>query len=490
MKAFRAGLEISYNGKNITHDLKDEVLSFSYTDNDGSSEELQLTLKNKERLWESSWFPKRGDTIDAKILLFGEETKKLPCGIFEVDSLELKGLPNTATIKALSTAVSGEIKDTKVSRAWEKIKYKKIVEDIAAKHGMTAIFHIKEDKFYDKIDQNNKSDIEFLKEITENQAFSIKLESKKIVITDDKYYEEQEAAYDITYIDKKRQIVQSDKEFYYLTDWNFKETSVGAYVACENQYKSTKTGDVIRTRVENPNSEGTKKILRLNKKVKDETESKELCEKALRKEGAKTKTASFSFHTREPIAAKSLINVQGWGKFDGKYLIDSVSHNLSASGYTVELECRKFYVGMSLTETTENGVETGTAGGVGASNSKIEKMISHAESMLGMKYSQPMRMSKNYADCSSTVARSMSAAGLAPPGAAWSTETIPTCGYFQKINMNELRRGDILNYRRNGKGHAMIYIGNGKVIEAQPKRGVSYGKLRTAGYTAYRIIER
>ena len=52
--------------------------------------------------------------------------------------------------------------------------------------------------------------------------------------------------------------------------------------------------------------------------------------------------------------------------------------------------------------------------------------------------------------------------------------------------MNDLQRGDILNYRRNGKGHAMIYIGNGEVIEAQPKRGVVKGKLRTQGYTAYR----
>ena len=32
----------------------------------------------------------------------------------------------------------------------------------------------------------------------------------------------------------------------------------------------------------------------------------------------------------------------------------------------------------------------------------------------------------------------------------------------------------------------MIYIGDGKVIEAQPKRGVVVGKLRTKGYKAYR----
>ena len=121
-----------------------------------------------------------------------------------------------------------------------------------------------------------------------------------------------------------------------------------------------------------------------------------------------------------------------------------------------------------------------------AGSDSIEKMIAHAESMIGMRYSQPMRMSAKYADCSSTVCRSMSAAGLMPPGAAFSTATLPTSGYLKKINMNDLQRGDVLNYRRGGKGHAMIYIGNGQVIEAQPKRGVCIGKLRTQGYTAYR----
>lgn len=478
--ANRTKLKVIYKGKDISEEIQEYILDFSYTDNDNDAEDLQLTLENKEELWYKEWFPEKGDTIEATILMTRDnEDTKVPIGKFEVDGINVKGKPNVTSIKAISAYISGEIRDTKVSKAWEKISFKAIVGEIAGKHGYSAVFNIKKDKTYDKVDQNNLSDIEFIKKLCKDLGYDVKVNNANIVITDEDYYDSKEADFNI--FNHKEDADSND--IFDLLNWEFDESSIGAYTSCENQYKDPKTRKVYKAKAESKKEKKSKKVLRLNKKVKSDAENERLCKDALKRENAKTKTARFSFAPDKPIYGKNIINVSGWGAFDGKYLIDSVTHKIDGNGYTVDLDCRKFYKGMSI--ITSSSTESG-GGNSAPGSDKVEAMISHAESMLGMGYSQPMRMSAKYADCSSTVCRSMSAAGLMPKGAAYDTSSLPNCGYLKEVPMTDLQRGDVLNYRRGGKGHAMIYIGDGKVIEAQPKRGVVVGKLRTKGYKAYR----
>lgn len=478
-KANRTKLKVIYKGKDISEEIQEYILDFSYTDNDNDAEDLQLTLENKEELWYKEWFPEKGDTINATIIIIKDgATIPVPIGEFEVDGINVKGKPNITTIKAITAFISGEIRDTKRSKAWEKIKFKAIVSEIAGKHGYSPVFNIQKDKLYDKVDQNNLSDIEFIKKLCKDLGYDVKVNNTKIIITDEEYYESKGPDFNI--YNHREDADKSD--IFDLLNWEFDESSIGAYTSCENQYKDPKTRKVYKAKAESKKEKESKKILRLNKKVKSDAENEQLCKDALKRENAKTKTAKFSFAPDKAVYGKNIINVSGWGVFDGKYLIDSVTHKIDSNGYTVDLDCRKFYKGMSITTSSSTSTESDSAKG----SDKVEAMISHAESMIGMGYSQPMRMSAKYADCSSTVCRSMSAAGLMPEGAAYDTSSLPNCGYLKEVPMSDLQRGDVLNYRRGGKGHAMIYIGDGKVIEAQPRKGVVVGKLRTKGYKAYR----
>lgn len=126
--ANRTKLKVIYKGKDITKEIQEYILDFSYTDNDNDAEDLQLTLENKEELWYKEWFPEKGDTINATIIMIRNgATIPVPIGEFEVDSINVKGKPNITTIKAITAFISGEIRDTKRSKAWEKIKFKAIV---------------------------------------------------------------------------------------------------------------------------------------------------------------------------------------------------------------------------------------------------------------------------------------------------------------------------------------------------------------------------
>ena len=59
----------------------------------------------------------------------------------------------------------------------------------------------------------------------------------------------------------------------------------------------------------------------------------------------------------------------------------------------------------------------------------------------------------------------------------------------KSVSANELKEGDLIFYSnaRNGRfhniSHVAIYIGNGQMIEASPRKGVKYSSLRLTSVT-------
>lgn len=51
-------------------------------------------------------------------------------------------------------------------------------------------------------------------------------------------------------------------------------------------------------------------------------------------------------------------------------------------------------------------------------------------------------------------------------------------GFLQNIDVSELRPGDLVTYKpKNGVGHVVIYLGNGKMVQASGGRGVNVADL-------------
>lgn len=489
LKAQRTRVQVIYEGIDITRDISPYLLGYRYTDTENISEDITLDLENRDALWMRDWFPNRGDKVRTSIQIIDEKSnvQNLSCGLFEIDEIQAKGPPDKISIKALSALISNEAKDTKRYQAWEKVNYKAIAGEIAARNGYGIIFQIQDsnNKEYDKIDQDNESDIEFLLRISDDLNFGVKIEDVQIIISDEEHYEGMEASFTIFFEDmeSRKKGIQRNKGFYLLS-YDLKQSALTSYTGCELNYKDPESGNVYSAYVENDKEQVTSKVLRLNDKVKSDGEAEEVCKKALEKQNKETNPAKFSIAPRFPISAKTVIEIKDFGNYDGRYLINSVDHSIDASGgYSATLDCSKFIVGAG--QLTSGG-GTRSKDSVNSMSPGIEKMIAWAESKLGKRYSQASRMSANAFDCSSLVARSMSAAGMAPKGASWSTRTIADSGYVTPISHSELRRGDILNIAND---HAMIYLGNGKVIEAQPGKGVVIGDgspERISKYKAYR----
>ena len=125
-------------------------------------------------------------------------------------------------------------------------------------------------------------------------------------------------------------------------------------------------------------------------------------------------------------------------------------------------------------------------------NSFVRNAINFAISKIGFHYSQAGRDSGNAYDCSSLVYYAYLNAGL-----DIKNEDSTTAAEIAKklvlggksVSANELKEGDLIFYSnaRNGRfhniSHVAIYIGNGQMIEASPRKGVKYSNLRLSSVT-------
>ena len=63
-------LKLNYNSKDISTDIAPYLLSFQFSDKaSGEADDIQINLEDRDKLWESEWFPNKGDTIEAFFII-------------------------------------------------------------------------------------------------------------------------------------------------------------------------------------------------------------------------------------------------------------------------------------------------------------------------------------------------------------------------------------------------------------------------------------
>lgn len=146
MLSRRTEVYIEYENKDISADIKPYLLDFSYQDNENEADDLQITLEDKEGLWQKDWFPQKGAKIKAEIFTINYEFEgqrlRLPCGKFEIDDLGCSGPPSTVKLKAISIPVSNSVNQEKKTKAWEKVTFKNIANEIASNNSMGIMIDI------------------------------------------------------------------------------------------------------------------------------------------------------------------------------------------------------------------------------------------------------------------------------------------------------------------------------------------------------------
>ncbi len=339
---------IEYNGKNITEDLTDSLLSLTYTDHvKGKSDEFELSFEDVEAKWRNEWYPEKGDKISVKI---GYEDNLVSCGEFVVDEVELQGPPDTVSIRSMAASVKNSLR-TKKSKAHENKTLKDIAQATASSLGLT----LKAGDGLDKIrvtrsTQNRQTDLEYLRGLVEKYGWSFSVRGTTMHIFN---LEELEKSSAVTVIRR------SD-----LISYSFTDKATKVYKNAEVSYHDPKTNEVIKGEHTPPNinyGQGDLLIykpvtsddtLKIKTKVENKTQADAIAKAAIHQHNSRTQTGRITVVGNPSLVAGSNFDLFEMGKLSGKYHIESSTHRIDrSSGYTCDLEIKRVEVSVKKADT-------------------------------------------------------------------------------------------------------------------------------------------
>ena len=298
------------------------------------SESAATSSENKTASLTESGESIKGAEISAVIVQENWESdgadRVLDCGVFEIDSLDASGPPTQISIKATSLPYSSTVRTEKKTKAWEKIKLSAIASEIASKNGMDCMFLSAYDPIYTRREQIQTSDIVFLQGLCKDAGISLKVTAKIIVLFDENEYEGKSTI---------REIKRGEAD---VTSYRFGTS------ANDTQYKSShviytdpQTKETIEYTYTPRNAPKDGQTLEINEKVTTREEARQLAMKRLRQKNKAEYSAEFSLVGDVRLVAGVTIDVVGYGIFDGKYIIETATHNVTASGYTTQITLRR-----------------------------------------------------------------------------------------------------------------------------------------------------
>lgn len=347
--ARRTLAEVSFAGVDITDSIRPYLTSITFTDKeDGETDDLQLTLQDRENLWMQHWLTEAIEAASAAKLSIGAVFLRqnrnsdgsdtlLDCGTFELDSVTASGPPSTVTIKATSMPFSSQIRQTKKWKAWESYNLSGIANEMAGANGLTCMFESASDPFYERVEQAGLSDIAFLFTLCKNAGISLKVTSGIIVLFDQADYEKKGPISTIKY-----------KGGGYLSYKLNAGSADTQYSSCRVSYVDPETGAAIEAvaRIEDYNADAkNNQQLEIKAQVKNTDEARELAEKSLRLHNKFGKTASFKMVGDPMMLAGVTLELADFGAWSGKYIITQAKHSLGSGGYTTQIELRKVLEG-------------------------------------------------------------------------------------------------------------------------------------------------
>lgn len=343
-KARRAAWRIKVKGVDITNVIKKNLISIDVTDNEeDQADDLQIQIADRDAVWLQKWL---NDTIQA-----GSKTKGLQfsawigivndkgkvvqqdCGTFSLDSVKHKSPPTVTTIKCISLEYGGGIRTEDRDKAWENYTMSGIAGEIAGKAGLKLQYLASKNPTFPRKQQDQETDIAFLKRLCQDLALSMKISNKKMIIFDKKSFESKKSVKTLKYGDG--QYISYDLS-----------TTTGdiSYDICTVKYTDPKTGKCIEGSYkteEYADNEKHQELLITNEKVASAGEAQALAEMRLKMNNLFNKTARFTLPGNPLVMASQVVTLKKFGYWDGRYMISQARHKISRSGYTTQINLRK-----------------------------------------------------------------------------------------------------------------------------------------------------
>jgi len=286
--------QLFYNNIDITNkiDIKKCVLH-DYAGN--GADDAEIVFPDSEKLW-GKWNPQRGDSIVIK-------SESYSTGLMYLDSIVKSA--GIFTLKAISTPISA--KKTK-NRIWRNIKFSEIISDIAKNNSLEFETYGITEYTYSALSQCGQTDIGFLNDICIREGYCCKVTNGKLIVFSEAYMESQLSKITITSDD-----LYPEYDFQLSDDvfQNFTVLYYGSELITYTANDNTIVGGSDR-RIEYLTNVG---------------EAERWSKGYLRNKNKYRKTAWLPIKYLADVAAASVITIDGFSNFDGKYYIYKITHD-------------------------------------------------------------------------------------------------------------------------------------------------------------------
>lgn len=339
--ARRCWLEVRYTPRDggdstdISEDLRNYLLSMTYTDNmSGEVDTCDLTLEDRARLWSGDWLPEQGAFLDITLFTYnwaslatGEE--KFHVGKFQIDSIEIQGYPSTVALRCVSANYDSKLRGAANNRSWDNTTTYKVANDIAGYNGLGLYWDASDDVYLGHVEQSDKSDLEFLKGLCDDNGYSLKIDIDKIIVFDDEKLETKEPGL----------IIHAPGLGGNLTSYSFNAKLRDVYKACHVKYQKDKEKQLIESTFSDPGIPAGP-TLEVSQQVDDQTMCDRLARKKLREKNKEAVTGSMSAKGSVWFVGGMIAKLEGFNKFDGKYVITRAQHTIGQS-WTTSIDLRR-----------------------------------------------------------------------------------------------------------------------------------------------------
>lgn len=200
----------------------------------------------------------------------------------------------------------------KSSGFWRHIDLFRIANDVAKANGLILKTYGVTNFRYDAVTRINETDLAFLDRICKREGYSIKCDNGQLILFSERALESEARAVTIN---------QSEVEPNYF----FKRSTNGVS-SLTVKYFDISTNEYIEyTAIDNDVEGGTERI---TERVKDTEEAQRFALGYLRERNKYYLTAQIKVSLNTEISAGTVLQLKGFSEFDGKYVVDEVSHDI------------------------------------------------------------------------------------------------------------------------------------------------------------------
>lgn len=325
-RARHAAALVDYNGRAVKTEFGDDVSSLTYTDPaSGESDSLSLTLCDPDRRWTAAWFPVKGDAISAQIALSdwlaAGDDRVIDCGAFVLSGFGLSGAPGTVTLEAVSQPVDTAWSTTERSKTWENVTLQEIAADVAGCAGLALTYDADEITLR-AVEQNKQADSAFLQKLCDKYGLQMKVYEKKLILYDRARY-------------KTKAAVCTIPQEAVFPGWSYDTDLVGRYTGGTMAYTDPEIEEDIVYKL----NENSPRVLNLTEKADSAADAEKRLRAGIEKANHDMTGLSVTLIGGQyDIFAGECVEMTGFGRLSGKYYVDLVTHTVSTSGYTVQLD--------------------------------------------------------------------------------------------------------------------------------------------------------